>query len=283
MDISLALSDWIDNVVKRLNYSDDAFLLAEYALHLARIMEYQSLDVSSTLKQLSDLGSHLYESMKGSLPLRPTQKIEHINNFLYDKKGFKANIYDYDNPFNNYLNFVLERKIGIPITLSIIYMAVSKTVDFILYPVNFPGHFLVKYNMDNESDIVIDPFNSGQILDDYSLHGLLHNVFPNQNVSITREYIQKADHRQVITRLLNNIKHGFFEAQNFFKAELANEMILCLDNVNSYAIRDKGIILSKKNEYGKALEMLNLYLEVAPESPDVDMILSLIRELRKKS
>lgn len=106
--------------------------------------------------------------------MRPTLVIEKLNDFFFDTQEFKPNINDYYNPVNNYLNIVLEKRTGIPITLSLIYIHLANHLEFKLHPVNFPAHFLVKYVPDestNES-IVIDPFNKGRIIDDYVLQDL---------------------------------------------------------------------------------------------------------------
>ena len=93
--------------------------------------------------------------------------IEKLNEFFFEDKKYNPNINDYYNPINNYLNIVLEKKTGIPITLSLIYIHLASYMDFKLHPINFPSHFLVKYVLDDDSDesIVIDPFNKGRIAD----------------------------------------------------------------------------------------------------------------------
>src|SRR5687768_18588127 len=83
---------------------------------------------------------------------RPTQIIEIIKEYIFREKEFKANIYDYQNPLNNFLNVVIEKRIGIPITLSIIYITLSQSINFKVYPVNFPRHFLVKHVLDDDED-----------------------------------------------------------------------------------------------------------------------------------
>ena len=216
---------------------------------------------------------------------RPTQIIELINEYIFKEKKFKANIYDYQNPLNNFLNVVIEKRIGIPITLSIIYITLAQSINFKLYPVNFPRHFLVKYLLDDDdshNEIIIDPFNKGRIMDDYSIKNLLDSFFPNQNIPLTKKLIEKTDLSHVMIRILNNVKDSFFEIQEFDKINLANEMIFAIDPKNAYAIRDKGIILHDKDPQ-KSLELLKKYLELEPEANDADTILKIIRSIRKKN
>jgi len=269
------------SVVNSAVSSNNIDRLAEYALHLSRIVAYPALDVNITLKKIDALGEDLKESIKQLMPLRPTQIIEKINNFLFKDMEFKANVQDYHNPLNSYLNIVLQHKFGIPITLSILYMRIAYSVNFKLYPVNFPAHFLVKHILeDDNSEIIIDPFNGGRIMDDYALKALLDQFYPHQNVPLTRAFIEKATAVQVIIRMLNNLKASYYEAQDLDKAEIANEMIIAIDQHNPDAIRDKGMILLKRGKSIKALEMLNLYLELDPEAEDADAVLDVIRQIR---
>lgn len=275
------IQDWKVTVVDFVVSSNDTDRLAEYALHLSRILAYPDLDVSAKLNELDSMGEELKQSIKKLLPLRPTQLIEKINNYLFKDKGFKANIQDYYNPMNSYLNIVLQHKSGIPITLSIIYMRIAHALNFKLYPVNFPAHFLVKHILeDDNAEIIIDPFNSGRIMDDYALKELLDQSYPRQNVPLTRAFVEKATPTQVLIRMLNNVKGSYYDAQDIDKAEIANEMVIALDQYNPDAIRDKGMILLKREKLTEALEMLNLYLELDPEAQDADAILDIIRQLR---
>lgn len=275
------IQDWKVTVVDFVVSSNDTDRLAEYALHLSRILAYPDLDVSAKLTELDSMGEELKQSIKKLLPLRPTQLIEKINNYLFKDKGFKANIQDYYNPMNSYLNIVLQHKSGIPITLSIIYIRIAHALNFKLYPVNFPAHFLVKHILeDDNAEIIIDPFNSGRIMDDYALKELLDQSYPRQNVPLTRAFVEKATLTQVLIRMLNNVKGSYYDAQDIDKAEIANEMIIALDQYNPDAIRDKGMILLKREKLTEALEMLNLYLELDPEAQDADAILDIIRQLR---
>lgn len=275
------IQDWKVTVVDFVVSSNDTDRLAEYALHLSRILAYPDLDVSAKLNELDSMGEELKQSIKKLLPLRPTQLIEKINNYLFKDKGFKSNIQDYYNPMNSYLNIVLQHKSGIPITLSIIYMRIAHALNFKLFPVNFPAHFLVKHILeDDNNEIIIDPFNGGRIMDDYALKELLDQSYPRQNVPLTRAFVEKATPTQVLIRMLNNVKGSYYDAQDIDKAEIANEMIIALDQYNPDAIRDKGMILLKREKITEALEMLNLYLELDPEAQDADAILDIIRQLR---
>ena len=219
--------------------------------------------------------------MKNSSEIRPTQLIEKINHQLYKIENFKGNQDDYYNPSNSLLNIVIKRKTGNPITLSILYIQLAHSVNFRLYPVNFPSHFMVKHVLDDEeNEIIIDPFNEGRIMDDYSLKELLDHFYPKMNIALTRKLVDKASNHDVIIRMLNNLKTSFFECQDLYNAELVNEMILDINKDDQHGLRDKGMIFLYKKRYEQALEFFNLYLERFPEANDVDNILELIRKLK---
>ena len=275
------IKDWKISVVSSAVLSNNSDRLAEYALHMSRILAYPDLDVNSALKDIDVMGEEFRGLIKKLMPLRPTQMIEQINNFLFKDKQFKANVQDYYNPSNSYLNVVLQHRCGIPITLSILYMRIAFSVNFKLYPVNFPAHFLIKYILDdNDVEIIIDPFYGGRIMDDYSLKALLDQFYPHQNVALTRAILEKATVGQVLIRMLNNVKASYYESQNLDKAEIANEMIISIDQHNPDAMRDKGLILLKRGNPIDAVKMLNLYLEIDPEAEDADEILDIIRNNR---
>jgi regulator of sirC expression with transglutaminase-like and TPR domain len=279
-NIQTALNDWHKNVVSEMKINDPS-KLAEYALQISRIVAYDHLVIQDELSKIDEIGKKIVRSMKDSSEIRPTQLIEKINHQLYKIENFKGNQDDYYNPSNSLLNIVIKRKTGNPITLSILYIQLAHSVNFRLYPVNFPSHFMVKHVLDDEeNEIIIDPFNEGRIMDDYSLKELLDHFYPKMNIALTRKLVDKASNHDVIIRMLNNLKTSFFECQDLYNAELVNEMILDINNDDQHSLRDKGMIFLHNKRYEQALEFFNLYLERFPEANDVDNILELIRKIK---
>ena len=278
--IETALKDWHTSVVSKMAINDPS-KLAEYALHISRIVAYDNLVIDDELSKIGDIGRKIAKSMKNSSEFRPTQLIEKINHQLYKVENFKGNRDDYYNPSNSLLNTVVKRRTGNPITLSILYIQLANSLNFTLYPVNFPSHFMVKYVLDDEeNEIIIDPFNEGRIMDDYSLKELLDHFYPKMNIALTRKLVAKASNPDVIIRMLNNLKTSFFECQDMDSAELVNEMILNINRDDQHSLRDKGMVFLHKKSYSQALEFFNLYLEKFPEANDVDTILELIRKIK---
>ena len=281
--IDSLIQDWKSSVVKEITSSDDTDRLAENALHLARVLAYPGLDVPATLARIDSMGQEVAQLAKKSLstPRRPTQIIDKINDYLFNSQKFRANTDDYYNPLNSYLNIVVERRTGIPITFAILYLRIARALSFRMLPVNFPGHFLVKHVLeDNSGEIIVDPFNGGRIMDDYSLKALLDQTYPRQNIPLTHALAEKATPAQVIIRMLNNLKGSYYEAQDNGRYGIANEMVLAIDQYNPDAIRDKGVMLLKNGDAPGALKVLNSYLEINPEAEDADDILDIIRQIR---
>jgi regulator of sirC expression with transglutaminase-like and TPR domain len=276
------IKDWEKNVVSRLNEKENIKEISEYALHIARIINYPDLSIDLYMKHIEEIGEELKQKIKNPKDMRPTCIIEKFNEFFFDDIKFHPNINDYYNPINNYLNIVLEKKIGIPITLSIIYIHLASFLNFELQPVNFPSHFLVKYTLDKDSNeyIIIDPFNKGRIMDDYILQDLLNKVNPKLKVSISNSLLEKASPSQILIRILNNLKNGYVEVDDIEKIEIINEMILSLDRFNPEAIRDSGIILYRNKNLKESLKRFYKYIELNPEAEDIDKILELIRQIR---
>ena len=275
-----ALNDWHSSVVSKMTTNDPS-KLAEYAFHISRIVAYDNLVISEELAKIDEIGRKIAKSLKSSSEFRPTQFIEKINHQLFKVENFKGNRDDYYNPSNSLLNTVIKRKTGNPITLSILYIQLAKSLNFTLYPVNFPSHFMVKHVLDDEeNEIIIDPFNEGRIMDDYSLKELLDHFYPKMNIALTRKLVDKASNPDVIIRMLNNLKTSFFECQDLDSAELVNEMILDINGNDQHGLRDKGMVCLHKKRYEEALKFFNMYLDKFPESNDVDTILELIRKIK---
>jgi len=276
------LEDWKKTVIDKVQENDDIVNITEHVLHIARIIDYPNLKISEYMNMMNEMGKELTGQIKNTKGMRPTHVIEKLNDFFFDDKKFQPNISDYYNPVNNYLNIVLEKRTGIPITLSLIYIHLASYMDFKLHPVNFPSHFLVKYVLDEDSDesIVIDPFNKGRIMDDYVLQDLLNKAYPRTTISLSNDLLKKTNSLQITIRVLNNLKNGYMEVDDLNKIMKINEMILSLDSTSSEALRDKGIILYRNKEYEQALEILYKYIDLNPEANDIDRILELVKQIR---
>jgi len=264
------VSEWI-SFSKNPNYN-----LIEKCLKLAQILEYPELNISKYIEKINEMGNSL--KIKISEIKNPTSKLQVLNEYLFDELGFHGAEEDYYDPVNSFLNVVLDKKIGIPITLSILYTEVAKHIGLDLRIVGFPGHVIVKY----KKEMILDPFYRGRLLTIEDLEKILNRNF-GEDVEFVPEYLNEATTEQLLTRLLRNLKNAYTQSYAYDNAMKCTDMILGMQPESSEEIRDKGILEERLLRYDKALPFLNKYLELEPEADDADFILELIKSVREKS
>ncbi len=254
------IAEWI-SFSKNPNYN-----LIEKCLKMAQILEYPELNISKYIEKINEMGNSL--KIKIGEIKNSTYLISMLNEYFFDELGFHGAEEDYYDPGNSFLNIVLDKKTGIPITLSIIYSEVAKNIGLDLQIVGFPGHVIVKY----KEEINLDPFYRGKLLTIEDLEEILDRNF-GEGVEFVPEYLNEATTEQLLTRLLRNLKNAYTQSYAYDNAmpESPEE------------IRDKGILEERLLRYDKALPLLNKYLELEPEADDADFILELIKSVREKS
>lgn len=264
------VSEWI-SFSKNPNYN-----LIEKCLKLAQIIEYPELNVSKYIEKINEIGNSL--KIKIGEVKNPTYLISVLNEYLFDELGFHSAEEDYYDPVNSFLNVVLDKKTGIPITLSILYSEVAKHIGLDLRIVGFPGHVIVKY----KKEMILDPFYRGRLLTIEDLEKILNRNFGG-DVEFVPEYLNEATTEQLLTRLLRNLKNAYTQSYAYDNAMKCTDMILGMQPESPEEIRDKGILEERLLRYDKALPLLNKYLELEPEADDADFILELIKSVREKS
>ena len=264
------VSEWI-SFSKNPNYN-----LIEKCLKLAQIIEYPELNVSKYIEKINEMGNSL--KIKIGEVKNPTYLISVLNEYLFDELGFHGAEEDYYDPVNSFLNVVLDKKTGIPITLSILYSEVAKHIGLDLRIAGFPGHVIVKY----KKEMILDPFYRGRLLTIEDLEKILNRNF-GEDVEFVPEYLNEATTEQLLTRLLRNLKNAYTQSYAYDNAMKCTDMILGMQPESSEEIRDKGILEERLLRYDKALPFLNKYLELEPEADDADFILELIKSVREKS
>ena len=250
--------------------------LIEKCLKLAEILEYHDLDIAKYVERINEIGNSI--RMKISGVKNPTYLISILNEYLFDELGFCGAEEDYYDPGNSFLNTVLDKKTGKPITLSIIYAEAAKNIGLDLKIVGFPGHVIVKY----KNEIILDPFYRGRLLTIENLEEILDRNF-GDGVEFVPEYLNEATTEQLLTRLLRNLKNAYTQSYAYDSAMKCTDMILGMQPESPEEIRDKGILEERLLRYDKALPLLNKYLELQPEADDADFILELIKSVREKS
>ena len=264
------IAEWV-SFSKNLNYN-----LVEKCLKMAQILEYPELNISKYVEKINEMGNSL--KIKIGQVKNSTYHISMLNEYLFDELGFDGAEEDYYDPGNSFLNVVLDKKTGIPITLSIIYAEVAKSIGLDLQIIGFPGHVIVKY----KEEIILDPFYSGRLLTIEDLEEILTKNFGEVDVLVP-EYLNEATTDQLLTRLLRNLKNAYTQSYAYNNAMKCTDMILGMQPESPEEIRDKGILEERLLRYDKAIPLLNKYLELQPEADDVDFILELIKSVREKS
>jgi regulator of sirC expression with transglutaminase-like and TPR domain len=250
--------------------------LARAALAVAQD-EYPALRPEVYLAKLDECAARARGFAGGESD--PYRLIASINYVLFNQEGFRGNQGDYYDPRNSFLNDVIERKKGIPITLSVLYLEVAERVGLKLRGVGFPGHFLVKYEGSDE-EIVIDPFDKGEVRTFEDLQTLLDGLYAGK-VALRPEFLAPVTHRQIIHRMLNNLKGIYLSEENLLKALSAAERLVILEPSSAPEIRDRGMLYLKLECFQQAIGDLETYLRLAPDASDIDDVRERVVELKK--
>jgi regulator of sirC expression with transglutaminase-like and TPR domain len=255
--------------------SDPKYNLVEKCLKLAQLLEYPKLDVQLYIDKINEIAKSLKILL--SDVKNPTYLISMLNEHLFTTLGFHADTDDYYDPKNNFLNEVLDKKSGIPITLSIIYVEVARRIGLDLRICGFPSHVVVKYS----EEMILDPFGGGRLLDVEDLEEILYRNF-GEEIEFSPEFLDELPEDKVLIRIIRNLKNSYAQSYAYQKALQCVNMILHSEPDSPDEIRDKGILLDRLLNKKEALGYLNKYLEIAPEAPDADFVLELIRDIREK-
>lgn len=241
--------------------------LAAPAFLVARI-EYPRLDPEPYLDRLDQMGEEaaltVAQDPGHDAPL--AGRIDAINRYLYSEQGFTGNREQFDDPRNSCLNEVMDRKKGIPITMALIYIEVARRAGVRAEGVNFPGHFLVRCLQDLRTDdpnegLIVDPFHGGAILNEDDCRRLLQ---PHMNeAAFDPSLLARATRRQILVRMLLNLKKLYVKMHSFPQARLTTDALLALQPSSLADLRDRGLLAYHMNDFSHALRDLEEYLKVA--------------------
>lgn len=275
-----------DRLAELIADEKDRYSLAEACL-LVAADAYPGLDVDRYLAEIERMAARLRGRLKSG---DPEEKVIALNQFLFDELGFSGNADDYYDPRNSYLNEVLDRKVGIPISLSVVYIEVGRKIGLPLEGVSFPGHFLVRLAL-RGSTLVLDPFSGGLPLSEQDLRKLLRRVIAGSGRAGLRsagdvaaelpldQFLEPAGHRQVLARVLRNLKNIYREKDDLQRLlGVINRMLqVAPDSVGE--LRDRGLVYQRLEAFRAALKDLNEYLEHEPDAADADEIRARVVEL----
>lgn len=246
------------------------FNLAEAALLCAQDA-YPDLDVRSTLTDIERLGTTLAQRLPTDFPA--THRLLALNNYLFRELGFAGNQNEYYDPRNSFLNDVLARKTGIPITLSILYLEIGQQLGLKLKGVSFPGHFLVKLRV-NGGELVLDPFAGGKLLSEDDLRQRLAQ-FAGEAAARTlplEDFLEPATPRQILARLLRNLKGIYLEAGDLERAlGVMHRLVILLPDAPEER-RDRGRVYARLECPRAAMDDLGHYAVARPAAEDAAQV-----------
>jgi regulator of sirC expression with transglutaminase-like and TPR domain len=207
----------------------------------------------------------------------PIMMLQEVNRVMFEEEGFRGNHSEYYDPRNSFLNDVIDRRLGIPITLSIIYLELGWRLNLPLHGVNFPGHFLVRY-AGEAVQLLVDPFQNGMIRFEDEAQDLLDHVYGG-SVRMQPDFLRIADRRDILIRLLTNLKGNYLNRRDDGRALSAIERILVVRPESADDERDRGIVLTRLGRDRDAAAALNRYLELVPDAPDSVRVRLLLDQL----
>jgi regulator of sirC expression with transglutaminase-like and TPR domain len=256
--------------------NDSEINLAEAALLIAA-EEYPRLDVDLYLEKLENFGDRARQRVASATT--PAAMITSINATLFDELGFQGNRENYYDPRNSFLNEVIDRRSGIPITLSVIYIEVARQIGFSIHGIGLPGHFIVGHFSPSEN-FFIDVFNGGRLLTDNALADLVTGMSGGR-LEFNATHLMPVTKKQILTRMLSNLLSIYTGSQDYRRAVSSIERILLLLPDSLQHIRDYGLLLAQVEKNNSAIEQLEKYLKQMPEADDAETIREQIKRLKQ--
>ncbi|HMV48802.1 MAG TPA: transglutaminase-like domain-containing protein [Blastocatellia bacterium] len=244
----------------------DSMLELDRAALLIAAEEYPQLEVEHYLRQLDAFA----EAAKVGNDSSPYYRIQRINQVLFDELGFHGNAGNYYDARNSFLNEVMERRTGIPITLSVIYLEVARRMGINLFGVGMPGHFLVKYS-DEEEEIFIDPFHNGRILTVDQCREMIFKMYEGK-MEFQLAFLRAVTKKQILTRMLQNLKGVYARALAHHKTLSVIERVLLITPASATELRDRGLVFWGMKLYVQAQADLEEYLRRNPAAEDSEEI-----------
>ncbi|MEO6163982.1 MAG: tetratricopeptide repeat protein [Candidatus Binatia bacterium] len=257
---------------------EEAIDLGRAALTIA-LAEYPELDCLDYLRRIDSLALEVAE--RSGTDADAFRSLAALNFVLFSEHGFRGNRDAYYDAENSFLNRVIERKTGIPITLSVLYMEVAQRIGLNFNGVGFPGHFLVKTAIDS-NEIVIDPFNGGEIKSSKDLDQMLREMYGGK-VGLRPEFLVPVTRKQILLRMLGNLKAIYGRGDELVKMLTVLDRLIILDPNAVEEVRDRGAVYLRLECYGQAKDDFETYLRLAPDARDAAAIRDQLVDLAKHS
>jgi regulator of sirC expression with transglutaminase-like and TPR domain len=239
--------------------------------------EYPQLVQAPYLRRLDLLAERVRDRLGSETA--PVLVLDQLCHVLFQEQGFRGNAQAYHDPRNSFLNDVLDRRLGIPITLGIVTLEVGWRVGLPLAGVNFPGHFLVRYE-GAVARLLVDPYDAGRVRWEDEGQQLLDRVYGGM-VRMRDSFLAAASRVDILARILTNLKGIYLNVRDDARALAAVDRILLLRPAAAVEMRDRGLLLARAGRADEAVADLERYLDCAPAAPDAQRVRSLIQDLSR--
>jgi regulator of sirC expression with transglutaminase-like and TPR domain len=249
--------------------------LAELALLLARD-EYPELDVEAYVNEIAGMAHEAQSLLHGDLAAR----VHGLCRYLFHDMGFHGNLQAYYDPRNSYFNEVLDRRTGIPISLSAVAMTVGARAGLNIVGVGLPGHFVVKA-IDDEEEVLFDPFHGGRVLTPQDCETLVEQV-TGEPFAATAQTLQGVPLGAMVVRMLTNLKAIYLREGDFPRGVRIIERLRQLIPNDPLQQRDLGAALFQAGRHGGAIGPLSEYLRLVPDADDRDTVLQLLAQAKSQ-
>lgn len=252
--------------------TDHEISLLSAALLVAKD-EYPSLACSDYERRIDEYAA----TLAAQLPTfaSETVRLSRLNEFLFEELGFAGDESNYFDPRNSYLNEVLDRRLGNPISLAIVQITLAQRLGLPLEGVSFPGHFLVRMPLE-DGIVVLDPFHRGRTLDLTELRRRARSELSARDIDDQRlaNLLEPASHRAIVTRMLRNLRLGYIEKTDWPKALRCTDRIVMLDPFDVVEFRERGNLYLKLDHHRAAREDFRRYLALAPQAEDAEAVMA---------
>lgn len=260
LNLQARTSEVADELERALNAAGAD--LASAALAIARV-EYPALETERYLDRLDEMGERAAQRLGGSVKTS-SESIKAFNEYLYDEEGFAGNRDRYDDPRNSFLNEVLDRRTGIPISLAVVYLELARRAGLGITGINFPGHFLLRApGVIAGDDLIIDPFHGGALLSEFDCRQLLRN-HAGDEAAFDCSLLAPATRHEIVVRMLVNLKRLYVRMRSFPQARFVSTLLLTADPSAVHELRDRGLLAYHLEDFSSALRDLEEYLRLSP-------------------
>jgi regulator of sirC expression with transglutaminase-like and TPR domain len=257
---------------------EESIDLAEAALLIA-CEEYPSLEPGRYLAQLDRMGAALAARLSPRAEAEAAAAV--MNEYLFQEEGFRGNSDAYYDPRNSFLNEVLDRRVGIPITLSAVYMEIGRRAGVPVSGVGLPGHFVVKLEAAGH-EILVDPFHAGAILTKAHCQERLDRIFGGR-VKVEPRMLEAVTPKQMLERMLRNLKAIYAKEGDHERTLRVLELLLRLRPANPEDLRDRGLVYAALDCYALAVRDLEAYLSNTAPAKRTKELLSALETLRLRA